>query len=223
MTDSPRFIHLRLHTEYSLLEGAVRLKTLPRLAASAGMPAVAVTDTNNLFSALEFAVGASDAGVQPIIGCELDLAYDAAAPGEPEVPPAHVVLLAQNEAGYNNLMKLNTDLYLGRDRAVELVTLDELARHSGGLICLTGGPDGPAGRLLRRGQRAKAEALMTRLAAAFPRPPLRGVAAPSGRGRRAGSGAADRAGLRRDGLRDGSAAGCHERCLFSRPGHVRGP
>ncbi len=168
MTDSPRFIHLRLHTEYSLLEGAVRLKTLPRLAASAGMPAVAVTDTNNLFSALEFAVGASDAGVQPIIGCELDLAYDAAAPGEPEVPPAHVVLLAQNEAGYNNLMKLNTDLYLGRDRAVELVTLDELARHSGGLICLTGGPDGPAGRLLRRGQRAKAEALMTRLAAAFP-------------------------------------------------------
>ena len=69
----PRFIHLRVHTEYSLLEGAVRLKKLPGLCEAMEMPAVAVTDTNNLFAALEFSVTASGAGVQPIIGCQVDL------------------------------------------------------------------------------------------------------------------------------------------------------
>ena len=62
MPDSPKFIHLRLHTEYSLLEGAVRLKKLPGMAAKAGMPAVAVTDTNNMFAALEFSVAAQARG-----------------------------------------------------------------------------------------------------------------------------------------------------------------
>ena len=63
----PRFIHLRVHTEYSLLEGAIRLKKLPGLCEAMEMPAVAVTDTNNLFAALEFSVTASGAGVQPIV------------------------------------------------------------------------------------------------------------------------------------------------------------
>ncbi len=74
MSDSPRFIHLRVHTEYSLLEGAVRLKKLPDLCRAAQMPAVAITDTNNMFAALEFSVAASGAGIQPIIGCQVDLA-----------------------------------------------------------------------------------------------------------------------------------------------------
>ncbi len=168
METSPRFIHLRVHTEYSLLEGAVRVKALPKLAAAAGMPAVAVTDTNNLFAALEFGVAASDAGIQPIVGCQIDVRYEVSAPGEAAVPPAPLVLLAQDETGYGNLMKLMTALYLGPGRDVELVTLDEVADHSAGLICLTGGPDGPAGRLLRRGHRARAEALIARLATAFP-------------------------------------------------------
>ena len=68
MTSAPRFIHLRVHTEYSLLEGAVRVKGLPGQAAAMGMPAVAITDTNNLFAALEFSVTAAKAGVQPILG-----------------------------------------------------------------------------------------------------------------------------------------------------------
>ena len=71
----PRFIHLRVHTEYSLLEGAVRVKKLPGLVAGMGMPAVAVTDTNNLFAALEFSVSAQGAGVQPIVGCQVSLAF----------------------------------------------------------------------------------------------------------------------------------------------------
>ncbi|TDX27072.1 DNA polymerase III subunit alpha [Rhodovulum visakhapatnamense] len=165
---APRFIHLRLHTEYSLLEGAVRVKKLPDLCKAAGMPAVAVTDTNNMFCALEFSSYATGAGIQPILGCQVDLAYDPAAPGERPRAPAPVVLLAQDEAGYGNLMKLNSCLYLGKSGELPQVAPDQLIDHAEGLICLTGGPDGPVGRLIREGQRAKAEALVTRLAAAFP-------------------------------------------------------
>ena len=167
MTSDPRFIHLRVHTEYSLLEGAVRMKGLPELCNAAGMPAVAVTDTNNMFAALEFSVTAQGAGVQPIMGCQADLAYVPPAPGARMTPPAPVVLLAQDERGYGNLMKLNSCLYLRGDGQVAHVTPDELAAHAEGVICLTGGPDGPVGRLLRGGSRGAAEALMRRLAAAF--------------------------------------------------------
>jgi DNA polymerase-3 subunit alpha len=167
MSSTPRFIHLRVHTEYSLLEGAVRLKKLPGLCERAGMPAVAVTDTNNMFAALEFSVTAQAAGVQPIMGCQMDLAYLEATPGERPKPPAPVVLLAQNEAGYGNLMKLNSCLYLRDDGSAPHVTVAELAAHAEGVICLTGGPDGPVGRLLQAGQRGAAEALMARLKAGF--------------------------------------------------------
>src|SRR6056297_2526835 len=167
MSANPRFIHLRVHTEYSLLEGAVRLKKLPGLCEAAGMPAVAVTDTNNMFAALEFSVSAQAAGVQPIMGCQVDLEYVATSPGDRMKPPAPVVLLAQNERGYENLMKLNSCLYLRGDGQVAHVTAEELTAKAEGVICLTGGPDGPVGRLLQGGQRPAAEALMGRLAAAF--------------------------------------------------------
>ncbi|GGH20810.1 DNA polymerase III, alpha subunit [Cribrihabitans marinus] len=168
MSSDPRFIHLRVHTEYSLLEGAVRLKKLPDLCKRMEMPAVAVTDTNNLFAALEFSVAASGAGIQPIIGCQVDLAYVERTPGEQPHRPAPLVLLAQSEAGYENLMRLNTCLYVDKRGQLPQVTLAELEALSGGLICLTGGPDGPIGRQLQAGQRPAAEALLDRLAAAFP-------------------------------------------------------
>ena len=164
----PKFIHLRLHTEYSLLEGAMRVKKLPALVAAAGMPAVAVTDTNNMFCALEMSEAAAKAGVQPIIGCQLDVDYDPVRPGERPVPPAALVLLAQDRQGYENLMKLNSAVYLRGDGSVPHVTLEELAAHGDGLICLTGGPDGPLGRLFQTGNAAKAEALVARLCAIYP-------------------------------------------------------
>src|SRR6056297_2015949 len=167
MSANPRFIHLRVHTEYSLLEGAVRLKKLPGLCEAAGMPAVAVTDTNNMFAALVYSVSAQAAEVQPIMGCQVDLEYVATSPGDRMKPPAPVVLLAQNERGYENLMKLNSCLYLRGDGQVAHVTAEELTAKAEGVICLTGGPDGPVGRLLQGGQRPAAEALMGRLAAAF--------------------------------------------------------
>ncbi|KNG94924.1 DNA polymerase III subunit alpha [Pseudaestuariivita atlantica] len=167
MSSDPRFIHLRVHSEYSLLEGAVRVKKLPGLAAEMGLPAIALTDTNNLFAALEFSVGAQGAGVQPIVGCQIDLSYDQAGLGETAKPPAPLVLLAQNEAGYASLMKLNSCLYLRKDGTLPHVTRDEIAQNATGLICLTGGPDGPVGRLLQHGQHPAAEALMRWLAEVF--------------------------------------------------------
>ncbi|MFN3642543.1 MAG: DNA polymerase III subunit alpha [Gemmobacter sp.] len=163
---TPRFIHLRCHTEYSLLEGAMPLKALIKRAKAAGMPAVAITDTNNLFAALEFSVTAQAEGIQPIVGCQIALAEGAAHPGDRPRPPAPVVLLAKTEAGYLNLLKLNSCLYLGAEQGQ--VTLDDLAAHAEGLICLTGGADGPIGRALAAGQAPRAEALLGRLAAIYP-------------------------------------------------------
>ena len=168
MSSTPRFIHLRVHTEFSLLEGAVRLKKLPALCEQMEMPAIAVTDTNSMFSALEFSVTASGAGIQPIMGCQIDLTYVLAQPREKPKAPAPLVLLAQSEAGYENLMKLNSCLYVDKGGQLPQITSDELAEHSDGLICLTGGPDGPVGRLLQQGQRPAAEVLVDRLAAIFP-------------------------------------------------------
>ncbi|MGB8813666.1 MAG: DNA polymerase III subunit alpha, partial [Paracoccaceae bacterium] len=168
MSNAPRFIHLRVHTEHSLLEGAVPVKKLIGLCVAQSMPAVAVTDTNNMFAALEFSVTAAAAGVQPIVGCQVSIAHDPAAPGEKPRSLAPIVLLAQNEAGYMNLMKLNSALYIGKGGQLPQLTPDELSTHSDGLICLTGGAEGPVGRFLQAGQGAKAQALMDRLAAIYP-------------------------------------------------------
>ncbi len=165
---APKFIHLRTHTEHSLLEGALPLKALIKLCAAQKMPAVAVTDSNNLFAALEFSVSAKEAGVQPIVGCQIALAYDPAPLGAAPRAPAPVVLLAQTEAGYMNLMKLNSALYIGKGGALPQITMGELAAHAGGLICLSGGADGPLGRLIRSAQLPRARALLADLATAFP-------------------------------------------------------
>ena len=134
MGGSVTYIHLRVHSEYSLLEGAMRLKKLPGLCAGMDMPAVALTDSNNMFAALEFSVAASGAGVQPIIGCQVDLHYDesqTAQTGRAQVlRPAPLVLLAQNEHGYENLMLLNSKLYLRGDGQPSHVTLHDLRAHA---------------------------------------------------------------------------------------------
>ena len=168
MTNSARFIHLRLHSEYSLLEGAVPVKKLSGLVAGGDMPAVALTDTNNMFAALEFSEYAGKAGIQPIIGCQVDIAFQATEPGKRAPDPAAIVLLAQTEAGYLNLMKLNSCAYLKADGELPQVTVDDLRTYHEGLICLSGGPDGPVGRLLRQGQAAKADALLDEMAAIYP-------------------------------------------------------
>jgi DNA polymerase III subunit alpha len=167
------FIHLRVHTAYSLSAGAVRIKELVGLCVAQRMPAVAITDTGNLFGALEFATTCGAAGVQPIIGCEIALDRGSSDGGirlgRAATEPHRVVLLVQNEAGYRNLLRLVSQSYLAGEVPSEpSISRCDLARGSEGLLCLAGGPKGPVGRLLAEGQADAAEAVLTELAAAFP-------------------------------------------------------
>jgi DNA polymerase-3 subunit alpha len=162
------FIHLRVHSSYSLSEGAIHLKQLTKLCVQHKMPAVAVTDTGNLFGALEQSVLLSEAGVQPIIGCILRVAYVQAALGQQVPDPASVVVLVQNETGYRNLIRLVSRSFMETDATSEpQVALEDLFDASEGLLLLTGGPDGPIGRLIQQNQLAAAEALAQRIADVF--------------------------------------------------------
>ena len=164
------FVHLRVHTAYSLAEGAIKLKQLIKLCEKAAMPAVGIADTGNLFGALEFSVSCADAGIQPIVGCQVAIRREDGAPAKdgrrPEPDP--LVLLCQNEAGYLNLLKLVSKAFLETDAGeTPQVSLHDLETRSDGLIVLTGGPAGPVGRLLADGQADKAEIVLARLAQAF--------------------------------------------------------
>ncbi|MCZ6466877.1 MAG: PHP domain-containing protein, partial [Alphaproteobacteria bacterium] len=163
------FVHLRVHSAYSLAEGAIQVKDLVTLCRDARMPAVAVTDTNNLFGALEFSSACAAAGVQPIIGCQLSIAREETRAGLRDGERAEtdaLVLLVQDEGGYRNLLKLLSQAYLSADDPK--VPLAGLEERADGLIALTGGPAGPVGALLAEGQGAAAEAVLGRLAGAFP-------------------------------------------------------
>ncbi len=166
------FVHLRVHSAYSLSEGAIKVKDLIKLCKKEKMPAVAVTDTGNLFGALEFATAAADEGVQPIIGVQFGLKRTAApSPGRAglRVEPDHIVLLAQNERGYANLIKLVSEGCLeNEDTNVASLPIAALAGSTDGIIALTGGLAGPVGRLLAEGQRPAAEAMLAHLAGLFP-------------------------------------------------------
>ncbi|WP_442771850.1 DNA polymerase III subunit alpha [Paenirhodobacter enshiensis] len=168
MMADPRFIHLRIHSEYSLLEGAIHGKQVIKLCAKAGMPAAALTDTNVMFGCFEFSSYGTEAGLQPIVGVQLSLTVEEGRPGEKPKQPAPVVLLAQNETGYMNLMALSTCMYVDNRGMIPQVSLEQLQAHSEGLICLTGGADGPVGRLIQAHQMPKAQAYLERLAAIFP-------------------------------------------------------
>ncbi|MBL4806898.1 MAG: DNA polymerase III subunit alpha [Rhodobacteraceae bacterium] len=164
----PEFIHLRVHSAYSLLEGAIGVKKIPGMCLADNMPAIALTDTGNMFGALEFSELASAAGVQPIIACQMSVVYETALqPGEKIPDPLPIVLLAQNKVGYAHLMKLNSCYYMECGAAAPHITLAQLAQHCEGLICLTGGSLGPIGKLLVDGQDAKARLLTEHLKGLF--------------------------------------------------------
>jgi DNA polymerase-3 subunit alpha len=171
------FVHLRVHTAYSLAEGAIKIKPLVKLCQSMGMPAVAMTDTGNLFGGLEFSTYCAEAGIQPIIGVQLQVRREGeAAKGfgagreqgrTPE--PDQLVLLVQNEIGYGNLLKLVSKAFLETDGGeTPQVSLADVEAYAEGLLALSGGPLGPVGRLLGEGQADKADAVLQRLRSAFP-------------------------------------------------------
>ncbi|MBS0375150.1 MAG: DNA polymerase III subunit alpha [Proteobacteria bacterium] len=150
MTD---FVHLRLHTEYSLVDGVVRIDELAAAAAAAGMPAVAVTDQSNLFAMVKFWRAAQAAGVKPIVGVDLWVRE----PGE-RGEPTRLTLLCMNAAGYGNLTRLVSRSYLeGQRRGVPMVERSWLdAAAVEGLIALSGGAEGDVGRHLGNGRIAEA-------------------------------------------------------------------
>ena len=162
------FVHLRVRSAYSLLEGAIKADGVAALAVADHMPAAALTDRANLFGALEFSVFTKDAGVQPIIGCALPVCGIGEGLGERWARIPTVVLLAQDEAGYGNLMILSSAAYLDVEAGSDpQVHWDRVLAHAEGLILLSGGPDGPADPLFAAGKTAEGQAALTAMRAGF--------------------------------------------------------
>jgi DNA polymerase III subunit alpha len=166
------FVHLRVHTAYSLLEGAIKIPDLAKLCVKNHMPAVAIADTRNLFGALEFSDKMASSGVQPIIGCQLGLVREGGnniGRGQPvNAEPDKLVLLTQNDEGWRNLIALVSKAHLsGEAGATPTVSLADVTERSAGLIALTAGPDGPVGRALLDGRVEAAEDMLLKLAKAF--------------------------------------------------------
>lgn len=186
MGEAADFIHLRVHTAYSLLEGAIKIKmeekeskfafvkdNLVGMCEQFRMPAVAMTDTNNLFGAFEMSQACASHGIQPIIGEQayVDLGVDEHRMGSVKdvCRPDSLVLLVQNDVGYDNLRKLSKIAYMDTQAPAEPhVDFDALKKHSEGLICLTGGLSGTVDRLIVDGKKDLAKAALQKLAEIFP-------------------------------------------------------
>ncbi len=148
MTSQPSFIHLRVHTEYSLVDGVVRVKPLMAALAENNMPAVALTDQSNLFAMVKFTRAALGTGIKPLIGVDALVRY-----GDDQEAPFQMVLLAQNKAGYLNLSELISKSYLeGQHRGVPIIQAEWIEQRAEGLIVLSGGRQGDIGRALLAGQ-----------------------------------------------------------------------
>ncbi|WP_137390789.1 DNA polymerase III subunit alpha [Rhodoligotrophos defluvii] len=167
------FVHLRAHSAYSLLEGALPVKRLAGLCKSMRMPALALTDSNNLFGALEFASAMAGAGIQPIVGISLNVDFEDASDRGPRgngmaKPLPILALLAKSAEGYRNLMVLSSRAFLDTaDAHSAHVKLALLADHAEGLICLTGGPRGPVNEALVAGNGELAQQRLDQLVAMF--------------------------------------------------------
>ena len=170
--DFPKFVHLRVHSSYSLSEGAIRTEEIGKIAAKHSMPAVAVTDSGNLFGLLETSTYCTKYGVQAIPAIEVNFAplkpeNDCAIQHNIDFPK--LVLLAKNEIGYKNLLQLISDSFLkGTDHTKPIIYFDELKKYSAGLICLSGGWNGVLDSAIRNNQIANAQKLAEEFAEAFP-------------------------------------------------------
>ncbi|MHB8270428.1 DNA polymerase III subunit alpha [Bradyrhizobium sp.] len=168
---SAGFVHLHVHSAYSLLKGSIKIAKLGELAKADRQPALALTDTDNMFGALEFSDKMAAYGIQPIIGCELAVDFgdqDASARNALAAGPARIVLLAAREAGYRNLMRLNSRAFLETPvHQTPHIKFDWLEGNAEGLIALTGGPEGPIALAINADQAALAALRCDRLATLF--------------------------------------------------------
>ncbi|MBO7244164.1 MAG: DNA polymerase III subunit alpha [Alphaproteobacteria bacterium] len=168
---SPKFIHLRVHTAYSILEGAIKMKDLAKWAANSGVPAVAMTDTNNIFGAMDFADVCVKAGVQPILGCQLLIKTPKKTTNsfaDDKETFDKVVVLVQNEAGYLSLLQFFKYFYTGEGKqGTPHLTFEELLKCSEGLLLLTGGPQGILARPIYEGDMEYAQNLAQQMKEAY--------------------------------------------------------
>ena len=165
---SEAFIHLRVRSAYSLLEGAIKAYDLGKLALKTDMPAVGISDRCNLFGALEFSQACKDAGIQPIIGCALPIKGLGGTPTERWAKIPTIALYAQNEQGWLNLTRLSSMAYVDCDAADEPhVTWDKVVAHHEGLLLLSGGVDGPIDVLFRQGKPEEARAALREMQRVF--------------------------------------------------------
>src|SRR5690349_11447340 len=150
------FVHLHVHSSYSLLEGALTIARLAELAKADHQPALALTDTDNMFGALEFSEKLASSGIQPIIGCSLAVDFGDSDHGlRPGVAPTRprIVLLAQRERGYRSLMRLNSRAFLETPpNEAPHLKLHWLQEQTEDVIALTGGPGGPLDLAIGGGQ-----------------------------------------------------------------------
>ncbi len=161
---SSQYIHLRTHTEFSLLNGLLRVKSLLKKVAEMGMPAVAVTDQSNLFALIKFYKAAQSAGVKPIIGADIWLDNPGGA-GK----PYRITLLAQNNAGYQNLIQLLSRAHLeGQHLGKAIVAFEWLEHHNAGLIALSGAREGDVGQALLADDLPRARECLAAWCSIFP-------------------------------------------------------
>src|ERR1700761_562946 len=162
------FVHLRVRSAYSLLEGAIKADAIAKLALADQMPAAGLCDRANLFGALEFSSYAKDGGVQPIVGCAIPVVGLSLGQTERWARLPTITLLAQDEQGYLNLTALSSACYLQTASDQEpSVHWDMVAAHAEGLILLSGGTDGRADPLFAQGKPVEGEAVLARMHEAF--------------------------------------------------------
>src|SRR5579859_1283822 len=166
---SAGFIHLHVHSAYSLLKGSIKIAKLGELAKADHQPALALTDTDNMFGALEFSDKMAGYGIQPIVGCEFAVDFGDQDPNARHAAaPSRIVLLAARERGYRSLMRLNSRAFLETPvHQTPHVKFAWLQGEAEDLIALTGGPDGPISLALAAGHAELAAMRCERLASLF--------------------------------------------------------
>lgn len=159
----PMFVHLRLHTEFSVVDGTNRIDELAKAAAKDGQPALAITDLSNLFGAIKFYKEMRGKGVKPILGAEVFVE------GEAGAAPSRILLLVQGHQGYLNLSELLARAWTRNVvKAQAICTWEWLQELGEGLIAIAGAQAGPVGQALMKGDDAGAAHLALRLAGIFP-------------------------------------------------------
>ena len=163
----PDFVHLHVHSEYSLLDGAARIAELPRRARELGQKALALTDHGVMYGIVDFYTACKKEGVKPILGCEMYVAENLLEKGQTAREYAHLILLAKNNEGYKNLMRLCSIASVEGFYYKPRVDYKTIAEHKEGLICLSACIAGDIPQLLLSGQKQKAYELASMLKEIF--------------------------------------------------------